>query len=102
VLFDWMRRKNGIEHALTRFRHPTTTGKIESWHQTLQQEWLQDQPPCPDIEAAQAMVDAFREEYNTRRPHKSLDMATPASRFHPVPPSGGRCCRCGCRRRGSR
>ena len=55
VLFDWMRRKNGIEHALSRFRHPTTTGKIESWHQTRQQEWLQDQPPCPDIEAAQAM-----------------------------------------------
>ena len=100
-----MRRKNGIEHALTRFRHPTTTGKIESWHQTLQQEWLQDQPPCPDIEAAQAMVDAFREEYDARRPHKSLDMATPASRFHPVAAErggGGHCCRCGCRRRGSR
>jgi transposase InsO family protein len=78
VLFDRMCRKNGIEHLLTAFRHPTTTGKIERWHQTLQQEWLQDQQPCPDLQAAQAMVDAFRDEYNTRRPHQALDMATPA------------------------
>jgi transposase InsO family protein len=86
VLFDRVCRKNGIEHLLTAFRHPTTTGKIERWHQTLQQEWLEDQDPCADLAAAQAMVDAFRTEYNTRRPHQALDMATPASRFVSVPP----------------
>ncbi|HET7279066.1 MAG TPA: IS481 family transposase [Dermatophilaceae bacterium] len=86
VLFDRICRKNGIEHLLTAFRHPTTTGKIERWHQTLQREWLEDQDPCEDLAAAQAMVDAFRLEYNTRRPHQALDMATPASRFAPVPP----------------
>jgi hypothetical protein len=35
----------------------------------------------PDIETAQAAVDAFRAEYNTNRPHQSLDMAFPADRF---------------------
>jgi Integrase core domain len=31
-------------------------------------------------------VDAWRHEYNHDRPHQSLDMATPASRFRPRPP----------------
>ena len=29
-------------------------------------------------------MDAWRQEYNTDRPHQSLDMATPADRFRPV------------------
>jgi transposase InsO family protein len=85
VLFDRICRKNGIEHLLTGFRSPTTTGKIERWHQTLQLECLQEHGPLADLDEAQAVVDAFREEYNTRRPHQALDMATPASRFRPVP-----------------
>jgi transposase InsO family protein len=85
VLFDRICRKNGIEHLLTRFRSPTTTGKIERWHQTLQLECLEPRGPFVSLEEAQAVIDEFREEYNTRRPHQSLDMATPASRFRPVP-----------------
>jgi transposase InsO family protein len=89
VLFDRICRKNGIEHLLTKVRSPTTTGKIERWHQTLQveclDEWLDEHGPPEDIAAAQAVVDVFRLEYNTQRPHQSLDMATPASRFRPVP-----------------
>src|SRR5262249_11985290 len=42
-----------------------------------------DIPIWPDIETAQAAVDAFRAEYNTNRPHQSLDMAFPADRFIP-------------------
>ena len=38
-----------------------------------------------DIETAQAAIDAFRLEYNTDRPHQSLDMAFPADRFQPRP-----------------
>lgn len=33
-----------------------------------------------------AAVDAWRREYNHDRPHQSLGMATPASRFRPRPP----------------
>ena len=64
---------------------PTTTGKVERWHQTLQVDFLNDAGPFASIEAAQAAVDAWRQEYNADRPHQPLDMATPASRFRPSP-----------------
>ncbi len=35
----------------------------------------------PDLEAAQAAIDAFRVEYNSRQPHQALGMAFPADRF---------------------
>ena len=83
VLFERICRKNGIKQLLTKPYSPTTTGKVERWHQTLQTEFLDDAGPFASIEAAQAAVDAWRQEYNTDRPHQSLDMATPAERFRP-------------------
>jgi transposase InsO family protein len=83
VLFDRICRENGIEHLLTAPRSPTTTGKIERFHRTLRQEFLQART-FPDLAAAQAELDAWVASYNEQRPHSSLDMATPASRFHPV------------------
>jgi len=83
VLFERICRKNGIRQLLTRPYSPTTTGKVERWHQTLQTEFLNDAGPFASVEAAQAAVDAWRQEYNTDRPHQSLDMATPADRFRP-------------------
>jgi transposase InsO family protein len=38
-------------------------------------------------EAARATIAAWREEYNQRRPHQALDMATPADRFRAAPRS---------------
>jgi hypothetical protein len=58
---------------------------VERFHQTLERELLDDVPMWPDIEAVQAAVDAFRTEYNTDRPHQSLNMAFPADRFTPRP-----------------
>jgi len=88
VLFDRICRKNGIEHLLTKPRSPTTTGKVERWHQTLQNELLHEQQaPFASLAAAQTAVDAWRAEYNHTRPHQSLDMASPAHRFHTVPPA---------------
>jgi transposase InsO family protein len=81
VLFERICRKNGIRQLLARPYSPTTTGKVERWHQTLQRDFLDDAGPFASIEAAQAAVDAWRQEYNNDRPHQSLDMATPASRF---------------------
>ena len=84
VLFDKICRENGITHRLTKIHSPTTTGKIERLHQTLQRELLDVHGPFESIEALQAALDAWREEYNTDRPHQSLGMAFPASRFTPV------------------
>ena len=40
--------------------------------------------PFESLAALQAALDAWREEYNTDRPHQSLGMAFPASRFAPA------------------
>src|SRR5215831_14431152 len=84
VLFDMICRENGITHRLTKIHSPTTTGKIERLHQTLQRELLDVHGPFESIEALQAALDAWREEYNTDRPHQSLAMAFPATRFTPA------------------
>jgi transposase InsO family protein len=86
VLFERICRKNGIKQLLAKPYSPTTIGKVERWHQSLQTDFLTDAGPFPTIEAAQAAVDGWRHEYNHDRPHQSLDMATPASRFRLRPP----------------
>jgi hypothetical protein len=42
--------------------------------------------PFESLPDLQASLDAWRQEYNTSRPHQSLDMAFPASRFVPAAP----------------
>ena len=86
VLFDRICRDNGIVHRLTQPASPTTTGKIERFHQTLRRDLLADHEPFVDLEDVQAALDHWvADDYNTRRPHQSLDMASPADRFVPVP-----------------
>ena len=80
VLFDRICRENGIDHLLTAPRSPTTTGKIERWHRTLREEFLAGKVFTSRADA-QAQLDAWVSTYNYERPHDSLDMATPASRF---------------------
>ena len=82
MLFDRICRDNAIIHRLTAPRHPTTTGKVERFHGSLRRELLDDAVPFADLDTAQAAVDAWRQEYNTTRPHQSLSMASPAERFH--------------------
>jgi transposase InsO family protein len=53
VLFDRICRENGITHRLTKVRSPTTTGKIERLHQTLQDELLDVHGPFESIQALQ-------------------------------------------------
>ena len=84
VLFERICRENGITARRTRPRSPTTTGKIERLHQSLQDELLEVHGPFASLEVLQAALDAWRQEYNTDRPHQSLDMAFPASRFAPA------------------
>jgi transposase InsO family protein len=83
VLFDRMCRENGISHRLTAPRSPTTTGKIERFHQSVRKEFLVDRT-FPTIEVAQKELDAWVHDYNNERPHQSLEMAVPAERFRLV------------------
>jgi transposase InsO family protein len=84
VLFERICRENGITQRLTRPASPTTTAKIERLHQSLQNELLNDHGPFETISHLQAGLDAWRDEYNTDRPHQSLNMAFPSSRFGPA------------------
>jgi transposase InsO family protein len=86
VLFERICRDNGITQRLTKPRSPTTTGKVERFHQTVQGELLDELAelgPFPSLRVAQELVDAWVEDYNTRRPHQALGMHTPAERFQP-------------------
>jgi transposase InsO family protein len=82
VLFEKICRDNGITTRLTKVRSPTTTGKVERWHRTVREEFLAACDPFPTLAHAQAALDAWVEDYNTARPHQSLQNATPASLFH--------------------
>lgn len=84
VLFDRICRENGISHRHTAVRSPTTTGKIERFHQTLRKEFLADRT-FASLEVAQVALDAWVVDYNTARPHQALEMATPADRFRLAP-----------------
>jgi transposase InsO family protein len=83
VLFDRMCRENGISHRLTAPRSPTTTGKIERFHQSVRKEFLAD-TAFATLEAAQQALDVWVNDYNNERPHQALEMAVPAHRFRLV------------------
>jgi transposase InsO family protein len=83
--------RNGFEHELRRLgvvqkngkpNHPQTQGKVERFQQTMK-KWLRAQPEQPSmIDDLQALLDAFVEEYNEHRPHRSLPhRATPATAY---------------------
>ncbi len=80
VLFDRICHERGIKHVLTAPRSPTTTGKIERWHKTLRNEFLNDQV-FASIADAQSQLDDWVGFYNRDRPHQSLGMAAPWERF---------------------
>jgi transposase InsO family protein len=80
VLFDKICRENGIKHRLTKPASPTTTGKVERFHRTLRQEFLTGRV-FSSLAVAQKELDAWVVDYNTKRPHQSLSMATPSERF---------------------
>jgi transposase InsO family protein len=77
-----------ITQKHSRPNHPTTCGKVERFHQTLK-KWLAAQNPQPaTLNHLQALIDAFIDEYNHRRPHRSLNRATPAVAYHRLPKTG--------------
>ena len=101
VLFDKICRENGITHRLTKIHSPTTTGKIERLHQTLQRELLDVHGPFESIEALQAALDAWRAGIQHRPPAPVAGHGLPrqpvhacglaAGAAHPRPAHGQHC-----------
>jgi transposase InsO family protein len=73
-----------LDVAVTHGRpyHPQTQGKEERFHRTLKAEVL-DGRSFRDLAEAQRAFDAWRDIYNSRRPHEALAMEVPASRYQP-------------------
>lgn len=84
--FEHELRHRGVVQKNSRPNHPTTCGKVERFQQTLK-KWLRAQPHQPtSIQALQTLIDMFVDEYNHRRPHRSLPHhATPATAYQARP-----------------
>ncbi|WP_375003455.1 integrase core domain-containing protein [Aeromicrobium sp. CTD01-1L150] len=84
--FESELRRLHVVQKNSRPSHPTTCGKVERFQQTMK-KWLRKQPDQPaTIDQLQALIDAFVDEYNHRRPHRSLPLrATPAARYDTMP-----------------
>ena len=87
--------RNGLETELQRLdivqknsrpHRPTTCGKVERFQQTMK-NWLAAQTIQPaTIPELQALLETFVEEYNHRRPHRSLPhRSTPATAYNARP-----------------
>jgi len=92
--FETELRRLNITQKNGRPNHPTTQGKVERFQQTLK-KWLRARSPQPGtIAELQTLLDEFADEYNYRRPHRSLShQATPAALYTSMPkaqPTGSR------------
>jgi transposase InsO family protein len=85
--------KNRFERTLMDLRiiqkhsrpnHPTTCGKVERFQQTLK-KWLTAKPEAGTLKDLPDQLDTFVDEYNHRRPHRSLANKTPASKYALLP-----------------
>ena len=80
-LTAWLIRNNiAVSHS--RPYHPQTQGKDERFHRTLNVELLRAQQ-FRDLEHCQREFDIYRDVYNMERPHQSLAMEPPISRYQP-------------------
>jgi transposase InsO family protein len=84
--FEQQLRAWHVVQKNSRPNHPTTCGKAERFQQTMK-NWLRAQPDQPStIAELQTLLDRFRTEYNTTRPHRSLPhRATPAALYNTLP-----------------
>ena len=75
-------RRLHIKQKNSRPNHPTTCGKVERFQQTLK-KWLAAQRDQPrTIAELQTLLDTFVDDYNQRRPHRSLPhRSTPATAY---------------------
>jgi transposase InsO family protein len=62
---------------------PDQNGRHERMHRTLAEEAADRR--CANIPAQQAKLDAWRDDFNTQRPHQALGQRCPASLYTPSP-----------------
>ncbi len=72
----------GIDLIYSGVAHPQTQGKVERFHRTLSEAMYHRGRPQRWSQWKRFLQD-FRHEYNYLRPHESLQMAVPASRYRP-------------------
>jgi transposase InsO family protein len=77
VAFERQVRAAGIDLIHARPYHPETVGKLERQHET-QNEWIADHRTPTSMRAAQRLLDAYRQDYNTARPHEAIGQLFPA------------------------
>lgn len=82
VAFERQVRTAGIELIHARPYHPETLGKLERQHAT-QNAWLADNGPPASLTAAQRLLEAYRADYNTTRPHEAIGQHFPAEIYQP-------------------
>lgn len=70
----------GVTVSYSRPYHPQTLGKDERFHRTLKHEVL-IREPFRDLAHCQQRFDHWREIYNHQRPHDSLRLQVPATRY---------------------
>jgi putative transposase len=75
ALDEWVHRQ-GIKLDFSRPGKPTDNGSIESFNGKLRAECL-DQHWFSSIQEARSSIEAWRQEYNQERPHRSLQGLTP-------------------------
>jgi len=83
MLGIWLIRL-GVKISYSRPAHPQTNGKDERFHRTLKPELLSGRH-FASFCGAQRAFDTWRIVYNTQRPHQTLDMDTPITRYRPSP-----------------
>jgi transposase InsO family protein len=74
VLLELELERLGVVFKHSTPYHPQTCGKVE--------RFLRKQPPARSIAELQFQLDAFREYYNNRRPHRALGRQTPLAVFN--------------------
>jgi transposase InsO family protein len=84
-LYEAELHRLGVHEINSTPNHPTTCGKVERFHQTLKKA-LTGQPRAATLAQLQTQLDTFIDEYNHRRPHRSLPHhATPATIYNARP-----------------
>ncbi len=79
-LFENALREAGIIQKNGHPNHPQTQGKVERFQQTMKKALAVNSPAATIAELQQQLED-FRDDYNNRRPHRSLKNTTPAAAY---------------------